>query len=74
MKYTIDEIINDKVRLIDVKTGNKKYVSIDVMPDEIEENDVVIYENGSYYKDSFSKEERLDTIKKKIDILKNINN
>lgn len=74
MKYTIDEIINDKVRLIDVKTGNKKYVSIDVMPDEIEENDVVIYENSSYYKDSFSKEERLDTIKKKIDILKNINN
>ncbi len=73
MKYTVDEIIDGIVTLIDVETGIKKYENLDIMPDKLEENDVVIFKNDIYFKDSKQKEERLDIIKKKMEKLKNIN-
>lgn len=73
MKYTVDEIINGIVTLIDLKTGIKKYENIDIMPDKLEENDVVIYKNDIYFKDENQKKERLDIINKKMKMLKNIN-
>ncbi len=73
MKYTVDEIINGIVTLIDLKTGIKKYENIDIMPDKLEENDVVIYKNDIYFKDEKQKKERLDIINKKMKMLKNIN-
>ena len=73
MKYTVDEIINGIVTLIDLKTGIKKYENIDIMPDKLEENDVVIYKNDIYFKDEKQKKERLDIINKKMEMLKNIN-
>ena len=73
MKYTVDEIINGIVTLIDLKTGIKEYENIDIMPDKLEENDVVIYKNDIYFKDEKQKKERLDIINKKMEMLKNIN-
>ncbi len=72
MKYTVDEIIDDIVTLIDIKTGIKKYENIDVMPKDLEENDVVIYENKKYYKDISQKEERLKMIRNKMEMLKKV--
>ena len=48
MKYTIDEIIDNNVVLIDVLTGDKKTVSISVLPCDIKENDVVTFINNKY--------------------------
>lgn len=72
MKYTVDEIIDEIVTLIDVKTGNKKYENIDIMPDKLEENDVVVYKNEMYYKTEDEKKKRIDIIKNKMEMLKKI--
>ena len=70
MKYTVDEIIDNNVVLIDL-TGNKKNVSISVLPCDIKENDVVIFNNNRYVKDEIEKEKRIETIKSKMDMLRN---
>lgn len=51
MKYTVDEIIDDIVTIVSTSTNEKKYVNISNMPDNINENDVLIFENNTYKKD-----------------------
>lgn len=71
MKYTIDEIIDDKVKLIDVITGNIKIELLSNLPNNIKENDVVIFKNNEYIKDANETINRIDRIKAKMEKLKN---
>ncbi|MBQ9013767.1 MAG: DUF3006 domain-containing protein [Bacilli bacterium] len=70
MKYTIDEIIDDKVKLIDVITGNIKIELLYNLPNNIKENDVVIFKNNEYIKDANETINRIDRIKAKMEKLK----
>ena len=70
MKYTIDEIIDDKVKLIDVITGNIKIELLYNLPNNIKENDVVIFKNNKYIKDANETINRIDRIKAKMEKLK----
>lgn len=70
MKYTIDEIIDDKAKLIDVITGNIKIELLYNLPDDIKENDVVIFKNNKYIKDNNETINRIDRIKAKMEKLK----
>ena len=74
MKYTVDEITGDIVKLISVDNGDVKYESIGVLPENIKENDVVICENNIYKKDSNEELERINRIREKIEFLRNNNN
>ena len=70
MKYTIDEIIDDKVKLIDVITGNIKIELLSNLPIDIKENDVVVFKNNEYIKDANETINRIDRIKAKMEKLK----
>ena len=70
MKYTIDEIIDDKVKLIDVITGNIKIELLYNLPNNIKENDVVIFKNNEYIKDANETINRIDRVKAKMEKLK----
>lgn len=70
MKYTIDEIIDDKVKLIDVITGNIKIELLYNLPNNIKENDVVVFKNNKYIKDANETINRIDVIKAKMEKLK----
>ena len=67
MKYTVDEIINNIVTLIDYN-GCRKYENINIMPTDIGENDIVIYENNEYKK--IDNNDVVDRIKNKMDMLR----
>ena len=70
MKYTIDEIIDDKAKLIDVIAGNIKIELLSNLPYDIKENDVVIYKENKYIKDNNETINRIDIIKAKMEKLK----
>lgn len=74
MKYTIDEITGDIVKLISVDNGNVKYESKRVLPENINENDVVMCENGIYIKDLNEELERINRIKEKMELLRKTTN
>ena len=70
MKYTVDEIINDVVTIINTETEEKKYVDLSNMPDGIKENDVLVFENNTYRKDVDEEELRRQRIQDKMNMLR----
>ena len=72
MKYTVDEIINNMVVLID-ENGSKKDVSISILPCDIKENDVLEYSNAKYIKNNNVANDRKQIIMDKMAMLKKNN-
>ena len=70
MKYTVDEIIDDIAIIIDTLTGNRKYVNINDIDFIINENDVLVFDNGLYKKCDDEKEDISSRIKNKMEFLK----
>ena len=70
MKYTVDEIIDDVAILVNILTGDKKYVNINDIDFVIRENDVLVFENGLYKKNDSEKEIIESRIKNKMEFLK----
>ena len=70
MKYTVDEIINDVVTIINTQTEEKKYVNISNMPDNVKENDILVFDGTVYHKDLESQKQIEDRIKNKMDMLR----
>lgn len=69
MKYTVDEIETDIVKLIDLD-GNVKFENIENIGFDIKESDVLVFENNTYKKDDEEKENRLNRIKELMEKLR----
>ena len=71
MKYSVDEIIDDIIKLENLETREIVYLNKDELDLNIKENDILIYENGTYQLDYKTKEERIKFLREKLERLKN---
>ena len=71
MKYAVDEIIDDIVKLQNISDGNIIYVNITSFKDKINESDIVIKSGDIYIKDIDEKQRRITMLREKMEKLKN---
>lgn len=70
MKFAVDKIDNGVVLLENIKDNSKVEVSLDKLPLDVKETDILIYKNNKYEKDDNEKEERLRLIEEKMNKLR----
>ena len=71
MKYSVDEIIDNIIKLEDLETREIRYLKKDDLDFETKENDILILGNNGYYKDEKLKNDRINILKEKLERLKN---
>ena len=71
MKYSVDEIIDEVIKLEDLETRDIIYLDKKDLDFDIKENDILVFKNNRYYKDDNLKEKRIDMLKEKLERLKN---
>ena len=71
MKYSVDEIIDEIIKLEDLETRDIVYLDKKDLDFDIRENDILVFKNNKYYKDDNLKEKRIDMLKEKLERLKN---
>lgn len=71
MKFSVDEIIDNIIKLEDLETREIRYLKKDDLDFETKENDILILENNGYYKDEKLKNDRINILKEKLERLKN---
>lgn len=71
MKFVVDEIIDDVAKLENILDGNIIYVNVNLLPSNVKETDVLLYEDNNYILDNEKKEERYNNIKEKFERLRN---
>ncbi len=70
MKFAVDKIDNGIVLLENIKDNSKVEVSLDKLPLDVKETDILVYKNNKYEKDDNEKEERLRLIEEKMNKLR----
>lgn len=70
MKFAVDKIDNGVVLLENIKDNSKVEVSLDKLPFDVKETDILVYKNNKYEKDDNEKEERLRLIEGKMNKLR----
>ena len=71
MKFSVDEIIDNIIKLEDLETREIRYLKKDDLDFEAKENDILILGNNGYYKDEKLKNDRINILKEKLERLKN---
>lgn len=71
MKYSVDEIIDDIIKLENLETREIIYINKSDIDFDIYENDILVLENNKYIKDDELKNKRLNMLKEKLERLKN---
>ena len=70
MNFAVDKIDNGVVLLENIKDNSKVEVSLDKLPLDVKETDILVYKNNKYEKDDNEKEERLRLIEEKMNKLR----
>ncbi len=71
MKYSVDEIIDDIIKLENLETREIIYINKRDVDFDIYENDILVLENNKYIKDDELKNKRVNMLKEKLERLKN---
>lgn len=71
MKYSVDEIIDDIIKLENLETMEIVYINKSDIDFDIYENDILVLENNKYIKDDELKNKRINMLKEKLERLKN---
>ncbi len=71
MKFSVDEIIDNIIKLEDLETREIRYLKKEDLDFEIKENDILILGDNGYYKDEKLKNNRINVLKEKLERLKN---
>ena len=71
MKYSVDEIIDDIIKLENSETREIIYINKSDIDFDIYENDILILKNNKYIKDDELKNKRVNMLKEKLERLKN---
>ena len=72
MKYAVDKIVDDIVTLENIETGDVINVNISQFETDIKETDIVKFENEKYVKDDDLKKSREESIREKMERLRNL--
>ena len=70
MKYSIDKIEKEIVIIENIDTGEKKEVNINLLPIDIKEGTIIIFDNDSYVVDKKEQKARMDNIMSRFQRLK----
>ena len=49
MKYAVDSIVDEIAVIEDIETGEKKEVSLELLPEEIQEGNILLFQDNEYY-------------------------
>ena len=71
MKYSVDEIIDDIIKLEHLATREIIYINNTDIDFDFYENDILVLENNKYIKDDELKNKRVNMLKEKLERLKN---
>ena len=72
MKYAVDRIEDDIAILENLETKEKKEVSLSLLPPDIHEQAIVIYEKDSYFLDEEEELTRKKLLREKLERLKRL--
>lgn len=64
MKYSVDEIIDDVIKLEDLNSKELVYLKKEDLDFDVKENDILVLKDGKYQKDENAKEERQSICKR----------
>lgn len=70
MKYAVDSIVDEIAVIEEIETGDKKEVSLEILPEEIQEGNILAYRDGEYYIDRQYEAVRRQSLEEKIEELK----
>ena len=70
MKYSVDKIENDIVILEDINSGNMKEENISIFNFEVNEKDILLFDNNFYIKDDNEKINRINMLREKMNRLR----
>lgn len=70
MKYAVDSIVDDIAVLEELETKEKKEVSLEMLPEEIQEGNILIYQDNEYYINREYEATRRETLEEKLERLK----
>ena len=71
MKFSVDEIIDDIIKLENLETREIIYLKKSDIDFDIYENDILVLKNNKYIKDDELKNKRVNMLKEKLERLKN---
>lgn len=71
MKFSVDEIIDDIIKLENLETREIIYINKSDIDFDIYENDILVLKNNKYIKDDELKNKRVNMLKEKLERLKN---
>ena len=71
MKYAVDEIIDDIAILENIETGEKKKLNISLLPNNIHDGNILVFENNEYRLDIKYEIERRNLLQDKLNKIKN---
>ena len=71
MKYSVDEIIDDVIKLEDLNSKELVYLKKEDLDFDVKENDILVLKDGKYQKDENAKEERTTYLQEKLERLLN---
>jgi hypothetical protein len=72
MKYAVDEIIDNIAVLENISTKEKIEVNTSLLPEEISDGSILIYEENTYKLDKEEEISRRDLIREKMERLKRL--
>ena len=70
MKYAVDSIVDDIAVLEELETKEKKEVSLEMLPEEIQEGNILVYQDNEYYINREYEATRRETLEEKLERLK----
>ena len=70
MKYAVDSIVDDIAVLEELETKEKKEVNLSILPEEIQEGNILAYRDGEYYIDRQYEAVRRQSLEEKMEELK----
>ena len=71
MKFSVDEIIDDIIKLENLEPSEIIYLKKSDIDFDIYENDILVLKNNKYIKDDELKNKRVNMLKEKLERLKN---
>ena len=70
MKYAVDQIVDEIAVIEDIETGDKKEISLELLPEEVQEGNVLLYQDNEYYINKEYEAVRRQSLEEKMEELK----
>lgn len=70
MKYAVDSIVDEIAVIEDIETGDKKEVSLELLPEEVQEGNILLFQDNEYYINREYEAVRRQSLEEKMEELK----